>query len=63
MRWAKTILFFSSHMYLWLFAVPGETEKVKTDWVCGKLALPLLASAFAYVDSRELWDYSIRMAP
>lgn len=32
-----------------------------SDWVSGKLALPPLASPFAYVDLRELWD--MRKAP
>lgn len=34
-----------------------------SDWVSGKLALPPLASAFVYVDLRELWDYNVRKAP
>lgn len=38
-------------------------ESENTDWVSGKLALPLLASAFAYVDLRELWDYRISITP
>lgn len=38
-------------------------ESENTDWVSGKLALPLLASAFAFVDLRELWDYRISFTP
>lgn len=41
----------------------GSEESENTDWVKGKLALPLLASAFAYVDLRVLWDYRISITP
>lgn len=41
----------------------GSKENENTDWVSVLLALPLLASAFAYVDLRELWDCRISITP
>lgn len=56
------LFFFLSYVFMTICSHWESKESEDIDWVSGKLALPLLASAFAYVDLRELWDCSVSIA-
>lgn len=58
-----TFFFPLPYVYMTIYSPWGSKESENTDWVSSKLALPLLASAFAFVDLRQLWNYRISITP